>query len=66
MKNNALDSTYLGEQPLSLNEESQLRCENFIARMYGDFENVTEARYRLFATKKVSKKKHSYRLARKR
>ena len=46
MKNNALDLTHLGEQPLSLNEESQLR-------MYGDFENVTVARYRLFATKKA-------------
>ena len=56
MKNNALDLTHLGEQPLSLNEESQLRCENFIARMYGDFETVTEARYRLFATKKCQKR----------
>ena len=55
MKNNALDLTHLGEQPLSLNEESQLRCENFIARMY-DFENVTVARYRLFATKKCRKR----------
>ena len=49
MKNNALDLTHLGEQPLSLNEESQLR-------MYGDFENVTVARYRLFATKKCRKR----------
>ena len=56
MKNNALDLTHLGEQPLSLNEEPQLRCENFIACMYGDFENVTEARYRLFPTKKCQKR----------
>ena len=55
MKNNALDLTHLGEQPLSLIVESQLRCESFIARMYCDFENVTEARYRLFATKSVEK-----------
>ena len=55
MKNNALDLTHLGEQPLSLNEESQLRCENFIARMYGDLKTLQWLDIRCLPQKSVEK-----------
>jgi len=56
MKSFDEDLTALGENATELVPDAvAVQCEKFIASMYGSFTDVTEARYRLLATKCIDK-----------